>query len=325
MKRCTYPDVWDEVSQLGRHVKRAIAATPPGECPDWLTGLNRVCRAALGDDEPGDIEVPPLAGLLDARAAFADLDAEQQRRVLNGWSPYPDRPSGADITLSHYDAGFAVARQLYIDRHPDGTLIPGHCHRLEGIQSGVHVAIAEGSGQAETLEALRHIIDLVERRWPTLIDHGVLRRMERNDLLAPPPAPPAARWIGVEEAARRSGYSTRHIHRACGDIWLALGLAKLAPEAAGAASRWVVREDADPKFAWFANGPAVSPLKADDAVALIPHRRSIPGLDSYLPKLKADGAVAPEAGEEKAATDSANDLQPPSNQGREQSSPIAAV
>ena len=64
-------------------------------------------------------------------------------------------------------------------------------------------------------------------------------------------APPAARgvsWISIQAAAERSGISEGHLSRLCGDRWMGEGMARLEKPAGGGKARWMVREDADPKF-----------------------------------------------------------------------------
>src|SRR5687767_2156634 len=66
-------------------------------------------------------------------------------------------------------------------------------------------------------------------------------------------------WIDLDEAARRSGWNVGYIRRLCSDAkrapaegtLLSRGLAKLAPPEPPARGkpRWLVREDADARFA----------------------------------------------------------------------------
>jgi putative transposase len=61
------------------------------------------------------------------------------------------------------------------------------------------------------------------------------------------PAPKGVAWISLDDAARRSGQSIRHIRRNCAERWLETGQARLA-KGRGKRSRWEVREDADAAF-----------------------------------------------------------------------------
>jgi hypothetical protein len=57
------------------------------------------------------------------------------------------------------------------------------------------------------------------------------------------------RWIDLATAAKRSGLSASQLSRKCGDVWFGLGLARIEPPTGGGKKRWIVREDADERFA----------------------------------------------------------------------------
>src|SRR5687768_11154815 len=60
----------------------------------------------------------------------------------------------------------------------------------------------------------------------------------------PPPAPRGVEWIGLEEAAKRTGWGVRHLRRLCGGEWHARGLARSERPPGGGKPAWLVREDA---------------------------------------------------------------------------------
>jgi putative transposase len=64
----------------------------------------------------------------------------------------------------------------------------------------------------------------------------------------PPPAPRGVLWIDAATAAERSKWDERTIRRRCGEEWLAAGLARIE-RSTGLKTKWMVREDAHPKFA----------------------------------------------------------------------------
>jgi hypothetical protein len=115
---------------------------------------------------------------------------------------------------------------------------------------------------------------------------------------ASPPAPPAPRgvaWLDVETAARRTGWSRRHVTRLCFEKWYAAGLARQ-----DGARAWQIREDADPLLA---RCPSPETKACDLQRLPAAQRRDVLERVAVLEEWKAAKAAAIAAGmAEKAAT-----------------------
>lgn len=107
-----------------------------------------------GDDGP-----PPARVLDDARSAFYRLPAAEQRRLLNGWTPCPDRMSRA------YDdtpEGVALLRVLDVDVDADGRVTWGVQFGRHDSAAPVVVKVREGTSAAGAATALRRLADAID-------------------------------------------------------------------------------------------------------------------------------------------------------------------
>lgn len=76
----------------------------------------------------------------------------------------------------------------------------------------------------------------------------MMQLVSQSPSITPPPAPAGIGWIDLKEAARRAGYSSDGVLRHKLKAWIPAGMAK-QEKSGNAKARWMVREDADPKFA----------------------------------------------------------------------------
>ncbi len=150
--------LWCDLEIVGRLV---AAALPPSDA------LCRLFEPISGG--AGDIVEPTMDQLLLAHDAFYSLPDAEQRRILNGWSPYPDREGKTpDETVDYF-------RALYVGMNRDGVFAAGH-DLYPGVgTNAVHVFIREGATKAETLRTLRGITALLSERWEAMIDHERMR------------------------------------------------------------------------------------------------------------------------------------------------------
>ena len=164
---------------------------------DLLGGL---VVAALAADHPvyqafhhvawaHDDELPTFAELARAWHAFYSMPEPDQRRVLNGWTPYP---GGRDGELEDYRELIPTWRRVL-------TITPGKngdlCHHsVERDADGdaVQIVVQEGTTRSEVLEALERAARVVSGHWDRIIG-----RDERGKLFCA--------FVGPAEPAHENG------------------------------------------------------------------------------------------------------------------------
>jgi hypothetical protein len=172
--------LWVDMEIIGRLV---AAALPPA---DPLCQLFEPISGGAGD-----IVEPTMDQLLMAHDAFYSLPDAEQRRILNGWSPYPDRDyQNADDSRDYF-------RALHICTPNDKGIPAAHSISADVGTDPVHVFIREGTTRSEALNALDAIASMLAERWHVLIDH---RQTPREMALSKTQA--SAYWRDVREKGR---------------------------------------------------------------------------------------------------------------------------
>ena len=181
--RCTMVDglldcreLWQELEVIGERVDRAYPANHR---------LRKLFRPIV---DPEDFTPPTIDQLVKARAAFFGLPVAEQRRILNGWEPWPGRWSPdpnveylrdtlADLTTNDdfparvlliSAVGKAEAAERSARGGLDGPLAVQTFRYCSGTYP-VEVTIKEGTSREEAIEAMESAIDLIRREWGNLI------------------------------------------------------------------------------------------------------------------------------------------------------------
>lgn len=152
----TDQDLWHEVDQLNGLVRRRL---PVGHV------VRDYFDAAFKGLSVG--EVPDPDAVRRARVAFYRLlTREEQRRVLNGWTPAARRPPRRQVlaTAAHEN----VERVMFIEAT---RRVATSCHDvvLTWGDAPVLVRVREGATSADVLAALRKAIDLVTEQWASIV------------------------------------------------------------------------------------------------------------------------------------------------------------
>ena len=169
-------ELWQELEAIGERVERAYPANHR---------LRKLFRPIV---DPEDFTPPTIDQLVKARAAFFGLPVAEQRRILNGWEPWPGRWSPdpnvpylgdalADLTtrddcparvLLIRSVGKAKAAERSARGWPDGPMVAQTFLYCAGA-TPVEVTVKEGTSREEAIEAMQSAIDLIQRDWGNLI------------------------------------------------------------------------------------------------------------------------------------------------------------
>jgi hypothetical protein len=152
-----------QVEELGRLVEAALPARDP--LARRFASATLELSATL--EAPGS-PLPAGPMLHDAMDHFDSLAIEERRRILNGWTPAPRRPSYAE--LHNLPANNSMHRVLSIDLagRQNGA---SWDYRLDD-SAGVHpvrVLLTEGVSKRQVLDALREATELVANEWAELV------------------------------------------------------------------------------------------------------------------------------------------------------------
>jgi hypothetical protein len=160
--------LWVELAHLRGLIDRALP-------------VNHVLRAAFRRVlAVGDNQQPELADLRRIKAAFYALPEAEQRRILNGWSAWPDRADKDQVAASMalnedaYRVLLLEAGGSQSDGEPRAADVGmrvsvGQTTRLCAGTLPVEVAIKEGVSRKEAVAALHSILNVIERQWDGLI------------------------------------------------------------------------------------------------------------------------------------------------------------
>ena len=121
---------------------------------------------ARADDDGGP---PPLAAVRAARDAFYAVPVEEQRHILNGWKPDPNRLTRRQVAEISVGCGVRHVLRL-LPNGGDGTLFAGHENAVCESTHAVAVEIQEGATRDEVVSALAACLRLVADRWPELME-----------------------------------------------------------------------------------------------------------------------------------------------------------
>ena len=117
---------------------------------------------------PDFVDNPPPAALMrSARDAFFAMPLIEQRRLMNGWAPCPDRRTREEDGTP---CECALARGLSIE--PLGTLgkLVWSVEFFRFLSTGpVSVVVREGTLPARAVEVLRQIADTLEKHMPAIV------------------------------------------------------------------------------------------------------------------------------------------------------------
>jgi hypothetical protein len=168
--------LWVDMEIIGRLV---AAALPPA---DPLCQLFEPISGGAGD-----IVEPTMDQLLMAHDAFYSLPDAEQRRILNGWSPYPDRDyQNADDSRDYF-------RALHICTPNDKGIPAAHSISADVGTDPVHVFIREGTTRSEALNALDAIASSKTQASAYWRD---VREKGRTPVKPADPQKPVSDWIG---------------------------------------------------------------------------------------------------------------------------------
>ena len=150
----TQSELWQRMEWLGSKV----AARMPAD--------SAVARAfAPIAAEHGDDWTPPVAMLTNAYNEFRKLPDAEQERVMNVWLPSLAYPTQEALWDDFAMQSGIVLR--YCELSTDGErCFASPTHDIEEVYPlAVRVMVVEGTGKAETLDALRRITRMIETRW----------------------------------------------------------------------------------------------------------------------------------------------------------------